>query len=415
MEEATRLVLQERKWEAAVPLLEEELQKAPKDSIIRYNLILSLIEIGSIKYAKKLLAESPQILEHDDVAVLQSELAKAEASLNGAESKDEEEDDHKKEIPKFSQFTSTTKFDDVVGLEEAKGELRMKVLNSLLHPEIYAKFNASVSGGIMLYGPPGTGKTLLGRAIAGEANSKMFLMNIHEILSPYQGNSEKAIHELFEEARKNKPSIIFLDEMDALAQNRANVNEFTGGSMKTIIDTFLSEMDGMQNNNSGIAIIGTTNRPWDVDLAFKRANRFEDSIYIKPPRSIEERKRLFRFYVKGIKEKSTINYSKLALATFGYTPSDIARVCRNTSKRQASQAVDRNTFRRVGTKAIMHEIRLAGMPVLFEWYASTYKELSKLTPEARHGYSDLVKDLTFWYLKSRRYRRLYKFINMFLN
>ena len=171
-------------------------------------------------------------------------------------------------------------FEDVGGMEQIKEEIRMKIIHPLTHPEIYKAYGKSIGGGILMYGPPGCGKTHLARATAGQVKAKFLSVGIHQILDMWIGNSEKQLNALFDQARRNKPCVLFFDEVDALGASRADMK--TSGS-RHLINQFLSELDGVNSSNDGVLILAATNAPWHLDSAFRRPGRFDRVLFVPPP------------------------------------------------------------------------------------------------------------------------------------
>ncbi|MES2594638.1 MAG: AAA family ATPase [Verrucomicrobiota bacterium] len=171
-------------------------------------------------------------------------------------------------------------FDKVGGMEAVKEQIRMKIIYPLQHAELFKAYDKKVGGGVLLYGPPGCGKTLISKATAGEIKANFIALGLHQILDMWTGNSEKNMHEVFELARQNAPSILFFDEVDALAADRRDLRH---SGNRNLINAFLSEMDGAESNNEGVLIIGATNAPWHIDPAFRRPGRFDRTLFIPPP------------------------------------------------------------------------------------------------------------------------------------
>jgi SpoVK/Ycf46/Vps4 family AAA+-type ATPase len=174
----------------------------------------------------------------------------------------------------------TVKFDDVGGMNAVKEEIRMKIIYPLQKADLFKQYGKKTGGGVLLYGPPGCGKTLLSRATAGEIKATFISIGIHQVLDMWLGNSEKNLHKIFEIARQNTPTILFFDEVDALASDRASMKH---GAGRNVINQFLAEMDGAIGNNEGILVLGATNAPWQVDAAFRRPGRFDRVLFIPPP------------------------------------------------------------------------------------------------------------------------------------
>ena len=157
-------------------------------------------------------------------------------------------------------------FKDVGGMDQVKREIDLKIVQPLLHPEIYKAYGKKIGGGILLYGPPGCGKTYIAKATAGQINAKFISLSLNDILDMWIGNSEKNLHHIFEVARENTPCVLFIDEIDALGASRSDMKQSAG---KNLINQFLQELDGISNDNEGLLILGATNMPWHLDTAFR--------------------------------------------------------------------------------------------------------------------------------------------------
>ena len=209
-------------------------------------------------------------------------------------------------------------FNDVGGMEGVKKEISLKIIKPLEHQDLYKAYGKKIGGGILLYGPPGCGKTHLARATAGEINANFINVGINDILDMWIGSSERNLHELFEVARKNKPCVIFIDEIDALGANRNDVSKTAG---RTVINQFLAELDGIDSDNEGILVLGATNAPWYLDPAFRRPGRFDRIIFVPPP-DMEARSSIFNIHLKN-KPTTTIDYQGLGKASKEFSGADI--------------------------------------------------------------------------------------------
>ncbi|AEM38769.1 AAA ATPase central domain protein [Pyrolobus fumarii 1A] len=214
-------------------------------------------------------------------------------------------------------------FDDIVDLEEAKRAIIEAIVYPVRRPDL---FPLGWPRGILLFGPPGCGKTMLAAAVANEVDGHFFHVDAASIMSKWLGEAEKKVKKLFAKARKlaeetGKPSIIFIDEVDALL----GVHSTEVGGEVRVRNQFLKEMDGLQDKDKKlhVYVIAATNKPWRLDQAFIR--RFQKRIYIPPPNK-EVRKQLFLHYTSKIRVADDVDFDKLAEMTEGYSASDIRDV-----------------------------------------------------------------------------------------
>jgi AFG3 family protein len=216
------------------------------------------------------------------------------------------------------------KFDDVAGCDEAKQEI-MEFVSFLKEPSIYQKLGAKIPRGAILSGPPGTGKTLLAKATAGESRVPFFSVSGSEFVEMFVGVGPSRVRDLFANARKNAPCIIFIDEIDAIGKSRAKSN-FGGGNdeRESTLNQILTEMDGF-NTSEQVVVLAGTNRPDVLDKALMRPGRFDRHIVIDPP-TMEGRKQIFAVHLKKIVTKEDIDFlqGRLAALTPGFSGADIA-------------------------------------------------------------------------------------------
>ncbi|MDK2892667.1 MAG: hypothetical protein PWQ49_1059 [Methanohalophilus sp.] len=210
-------------------------------------------------------------------------------------------------------------FSDIGGCDEAKEQLSLIDLG-IRHPEIYDLYGAELPHGILLYGPPGTGKTMLAKASAKELDAIFYSINGSDILSKWYGESEKNLRELFEKAKSRTPSVIFIDEIDALMPQRDASHEVT----VRIISLLLQEMDGIRSSK-GLIIMGATNRLNHIDPAFLRPGRFDIKLEIPLPdeNALEE---IYQIHLKGRNAVEDIDYRRLAKLSNGLSGADVKGV-----------------------------------------------------------------------------------------
>lgn len=217
------------------------------------------------------------------------------------------------------------KWSDVAGLEAAKEALKEAVILPIKFPHLFTG-NRKPWRGILLFGPPGTGKSYLAKAVATEANnSTFFSVSSSDLVSKWLGESEKLVKNLFEMAREQKPSIIFIDEVDSLCSSRSDNESESARRIKT---EFLVQMQGVGNDNDGILVLGATNIPWVLDAAIRR--RFEKRIHIPLPHEGHVRTSMFKLYMG--QTRTSINdqeYRELGNMTDGYSGADIQLVVRD--------------------------------------------------------------------------------------
>ncbi len=175
--------------------------------------------------------------------------------------------------------TPRTSFADVGGLEDVKRQIRRRVIAPLERPSLFDAFKRRAGGGLLMYGPPGCGKTMLARATAGEAHVSFLSVGIADILDKWLGESEKHIVGAFTEAKARKPSILFFDEIEALAARRRG--DINAGS--PMVSTFLTEFDSLAKSGDNVLVMAATNVPWHVDPAFRRPGRFDRVLFVPPP------------------------------------------------------------------------------------------------------------------------------------
>lgn len=231
-------------------------------------------------------------------------------------------------------------FSDIVGLEDVKKLIRIKMIEPFLHQKEYLMYGKKIGGGVLLYGPPGNGKTMIAKAIACEVGAHFYAVKSSDIVSKWVGESERNIAKLFETANKQDKAIIFVDEMDSLFSKRGK-----DSNNDSRVNEFLQQMDGFSKKNSNLLFLGATNRPWDIDDAALRSGRFSEKIYVPLP-DIETRKFLFQNYLeKDLIED--VNFDKLAEMTEYFSAADIAECSDKSKDDPLMECIRTHTFLKV--------------------------------------------------------------------
>jgi transitional endoplasmic reticulum ATPase len=216
-------------------------------------------------------------------------------------------------------------WDEVGGLEIVKQQLIEAVEWPITYPQIFNKHGVTPPHGILLYGPPGTGKTLLAKAVATESEANFIAIRGPELLSKWVGESEKAVREVFRKAKQSAPSIIFLDELDAIAPRRG---AFSGGSrvMESVVNQILSLLDGLENLQD-VVVLAASNRPDMIDPALLRPGRFDRLLLVPPPDS-DAREKIFAIHTSGMSLSEDVDLKKMSNDLEGYVGADLAAICR---------------------------------------------------------------------------------------
>lgn len=240
---------------------------------------------------------------------------------------------------------SSATFADIAGLKEAKIEV-MEVVDFLKNPETYTKLGAKIPKGVMLVGPPGTGKTLMARAVAGEAQVPFFSMSGSEFVEMFVGVGASRVRDLFKRAKEKAPSIIFIDEIDAVGRSRGKVNAFQANDEReSTLNQLLTELDGF-GPNTGVIVLAATNRPDVLDKALLRPGRFDRHIYLELPNK-EERMEIFKVHIRPLKLSKTVDVTNLAALSPGFSGADIANICNEAAliaARKKKKQVEQEDF-----------------------------------------------------------------------
>ena len=238
-----------------------------------------------------------------------------------------EESSKAEQISKQGENASIT-YEDIGGLGDAVARVREMIELPLRHPELFKRLGVEAPKGVLLHGPPGTGKTLLAKAIANETNSNFYTIGGPEIMSKYHGESEERLRNVFDQAEKNAPSIIFIDEIDSIAPKR---EEVTGETERRIVAQLLSVMDGMTSRGK-VVVIAATNRVDAIDPALRRPGRFDREIEIGVPNR-DGRLEVLQIHTRGMPIDKDVNLEKLADISHGFVGADLQALAKEAAMR----------------------------------------------------------------------------------
>ncbi|MCW3979655.1 MAG: CDC48 family AAA ATPase [Candidatus Bathyarchaeota archaeon] len=250
-------------------------------------------------------------------------------------------------VPELEIPTRTT-YEDIGGLDEEIRRIREMVELPLRHPEIFQRLGIDPPKGVLLHGPPGCGKTLLARAVANESEANFYAINGPEIMSKFYGESEARMRKMFEDAEKNAPSILFIDEIDAIAPKRSEV---TGEVERRVVAQLLASMDGLKGRGH-VIVIGATNRPDGLDPALRRPGRFDREIEIGIP-DRDGRFEILQIHTRGMPLGEDVNLSQISDITYGYTGADLEALSREAAMKALRRYLPRIDLEE---KRIPHEV-----------------------------------------------------------
>ena len=283
-------------------------------------------------------------------------------------------------------------FADVGGMEALKEQIRLNILYPFTHPEMYAAYGKKIGGGILLYGPPGCGKTHIARATAGEMGANFYALELNEILSLWIGESEKHLNLFFETARANAPSVIFIDEIDALGAKRSEVHT---SPIRMTVTQLLTEMDGIGSNNEQLLVLGATNEPWNVDTAFRRPGRFDRVLFVPPP-DAPARGEVLRLHARDRKIDPRLDWEALADKTDLFSGADLAALVDRACEKALTDALKTGNMRDV----VLQDFQ----KVLRDQRPSTTEWLRRAKNYVSYANQDGFYDTLAGYLNERKFR-----------
>jgi transitional endoplasmic reticulum ATPase len=297
---------------------------AAENLLIAASLSPPLLQTSRKALAEQLIAEAQSLGKSQRLTRIERKQAHAESG---------EENDL--EIPWLIRERPGVRFADVAGLEEVKEQIRLKLLYPFTHPELAETYGIQAGGGLLLYGPPGTGKTLIARAIAGEIEAAFFAIKPSEIMSQWVGVAEQNLARLFREARQYPLSVIFIDEMEALAPRRRGSASTV---MVRVVPQLLAELDGFEKSTNPVLVIGATNEPWAIDHAILRPGRLDRLIYVPPP-DFSARLKILKMNLKEDLLAPECDLADFARRTEGFSGADMTAMAQRVRELAFTQAV----------------------------------------------------------------------------
>ena len=232
------------------------------------------------------------------------------------------------EVAKPQRNLPRITYEDIGGIRNEVTKVREMIELPMKHPELFERLGIDAPKGVLLHGPPGTGKTLLAKAVANETNAHFISISGPEIMGKYYGESEERLRQIFDEAEKNAPSIIFIDEIDSIAPKR---EEVTGEVEKRVVAQLLSLMDGMESRGK-VVVIAATNRPNAIDPALRRPGRFDREIEIGVPDQ-QGRLEVLQIHTRGMPLAEDVDLQKLAASSHGFVGADLEALAKEAAIR----------------------------------------------------------------------------------
>jgi transitional endoplasmic reticulum ATPase len=392
---------QQGKYSHALVIVEDLVKKShpPARALLIYARLLlndGKLEKARQKY-REAIAGDPSLIDDGFAERLGSESVDVRPESSGqipervrigAEREHGDDDDDDADAAEFFEENlekAAISFAEIGGMDDVKEQIRMKIIHPLKNPEIFKAYGKKTGGGILMYGPPGCGKTHLARATAGEIKARFLAVGINDVLDMWLGNSERNLHELFEQARRNTPCVVFFDEVDALAASRSDMRH-SGG--RHIINQFLMELDGVKSSNEGVLILAATNAPWHLDSAFRRPGRFDRVIFVPPPDQ-SARAAILRILVKG-KPIDNIDFQHIASKTDKFSGADLMAVVDIAVEKKLDHALKTGKSQPINTKDLEAAAKSV-KPSTSEWFATARNYA--LYSNQGGAYDDIVKYL----------------------
>ncbi|MFF4650522.1 AAA family ATPase [Streptomyces sp. NPDC001380] len=365
----------------------------PPESLLQVG--AAALEADRLDLARACLEAARQAGVVEGVAALQRQVEDRVAERSGADRLRVRADgaDGAAGGPYDDAGPESTTFADVGGMAEVKKLVHRMVVLPRSRPELFERYGRRAGGGVLLYGPPGCGKTLLARATAGECGLPFLNVRIEDVIDPYQGVSERNLHQAFETARAVGPCVLFLDELDGLAYAR---HKHRGSEARRLVDVLLQELDAIGSDNTGLTVMAATNAPWDVDEAMLRPGRFDRVVFVPPPDEAA-RADILRVHAAAVPGRDGVDAAAVAARTALYSGADLRAVVEHAVDELIEEALATGGEPPLGTTGLL---AAAGRvrPSTLDWLqrAKAYVEFAN----QGERYEDVAA-----YLRTREVRR----------
>jgi transitional endoplasmic reticulum ATPase len=349
--------------------------ESAEDQMARAQLLLKLARPAEALVAYRRAVAENSALEDLDFLRTLDDAARAEAPgatsnvvplrVDERRSRDGK-DDEPEPLQRLAREVERITFADVGGLDEVKAEIHRRIILPFQKPSMFQRFRKRIGGGILVYGPPGCGKTLLARATAGECGAHFLNVSVTDVLSKWHGESEHNLKAIFDKARAEAPTVLFFDELEALAGRRGQAH--SSDATARIASLFLSELDGFAQGNKGVLVLGATNLPWTIDTAFRRPGRF-DRVFFVPPPDRAGRAAILAALLRERPAAGDLDIAGLAAATSWFSGADLRELIETAADEAIDQSMREGRESPI-TGAMLRRAMRTVKPTTQEWLTS---------------------------------------------